>query len=186
MAEPQHQSGAPLWGVSAEFDTADGMLAALAALRDRDLGRLDAYSPVPVRGAAEALRLPRRPLYPFALAGAALGAALMFGLCTYATMVSYRFDIGGRPLFSWPSFVVPSVSFAALTGSLAVVAAMMALNRLPRLNHPAFNIPRFTRATEDCFFVAVEGRDDDFDADRVEAAFVALTPQPRRIRRVPR
>ncbi len=186
MAEPKHASGAPLWGVSAEFDTADAMLAALIGLRDRDLGRLDAYSPVPVQGAAEALRLPGRPLYPFALTGAAIGAALMFGLCTYATMVSYRFNIGGRPLFSWPSFVVPSVSFGALTGALAVVGAMLALNRLPRLNHPAFNIPRFTRATEDRFFVAVEARDDDFDADRVEAAFAALALRPQRVSRVPR
>jgi hypothetical protein len=186
VAEPQHESGAPLWGVSAEFDTADAMLAALHALQPSGLGRLEAYSPVPIAGAAAALRLHRQPIYPFGLAGAAIGGVAMFAMCSYATIVSYRFNIGGRPLFSWPSFVVPSVSFAALTGCLAVVAAMFVFSRLPRLNHPAFNIPDFTRATEDRFFIAVEARDDSFDPARVEAALTALTMQPRRVSRVPR
>ncbi len=188
MAEPKHSSGAPLWGVSAEFDTAAAMLAALSALRERDLGRLEAYAPVPIpeAAAAAALRLPRRPLFPVALIGAAVGAAAMFGMCTYATMVSYKFNIGGRPAFSWPSFIVPSMSFAALAGSLAVVGVMMVLNRLPRLNHPAFNIPGFSRATADRFFVAVESRDEGFAPDVVEAAFAALAMQPRRVSRVPR
>ena len=94
----------------------------------------------------------------------------MFAMCTYATVYDYRFDIGGRPLFSWPYFVVPSVSFGTLAGALAVFLITTALSRLPRLNHPAFNIPGFTRATKDRFFVAIEARDDDFDPDRVEAA----------------
>ena len=186
MAEPQHESGAPLWGVSAEFETEAATLAALRALRDRDLGRLDAFSPIPMFEAAEALGLRDTPIFPFALAGAAVGAALMFGMCTYATIVSYRFNIGGRPLFSWPAFIVPTASFAALSGAVAVVAAAMVLSRLPRLNHPSFNIPNFTRATSDRFFVAVEARDDSFDADRVEAALAELPMQPRRVSRVPR
>lgn len=186
MADRKHSSGAPLWGVSAEFETADAMVAALHDLRGRGLGRLEAYSPIPIPEAMAALRLPRRPLFPVALAGAGVGAGLMFAMCTYATMVSYKFNIGGRPAFSWPSFIVPSVSFAALTGSLAVVAAMMLLNRLPRLNHPAFNIPDFTRATSDRFFVAVESRGEEFDPTIVEAALAALPMPPRRINQVPR
>ena len=186
MAEPLHESGAPLWGVAAEFDTADAMLAALRALRDRGLGRLEAFSPAPVWGAAETLRLNDQPIYPFALLGAGLGAAAMFGMCVYATMLSYRFNIGGRPLFSWPLYIVPSISFAALIGALAVVAALLALSRLPRLNHPAFNIPHFTRVTEERFFIAVESRDDDFDADAVESAIAELAMQPRNVHRVPR
>lgn len=186
MAEPKHRSGAPLWGVAAEFDTAEAMLSALHGLRDRGLGRLDAFSPVPVPGAAEALRLSNKPIYPFALAGALIGAALMFGMCTYATIWGYRFNIGGRPLFSWPSFVVPSVSFGVLSGTLVVFFLMLLLNRLPRLNHPAFNIPGITRCTANRFFVAVEASDDSFDADAVEAAIAALPSQPRAVSRVPR
>lgn len=186
MAEPKHESGAPLWGVSAEFDTAEAMLAALHGLRDRGLGRLDAFSPVPVPGAAEALDAAGKPIVALAAAATVLGGAAMFAMCTYATIWCYRFDIGGRPLFSWPSFVVPSVSFGALCGAVTVFGLMLAGNRLPRLNHPSFNIRDFTRATADRFFVAVEARDDRFDPAQVEAALAALPSQPRAVRRVPR
>lgn len=186
MAEPKHRSGAPLWGVAAEFDTAEAMLSALHGLRDRGLGRLDAFSPVPVPGADEALRMPNKPVYPFALGAALLGALAMFGMCTYATVWSYRFDIGGRPLFSWPSFVVPSVSFGMLLGAAAAYALMLLLSRLPRLNHPAFNINGFHRVTAGAFFVAVEAQDDRFDADAVEAVLSALPFRPLAVSRVPR
>jgi hypothetical protein len=186
VAEPKHSSGSPLWGVSAEFDSADAMCAALKSLRNRGLGRLDAYSPTPVAGAAELAGLTSRSLYPVALAAAALGGLAMFGLCTYGTIWGYRFDIGGRPLFSWPSYIVPTVSFGALIGSLASVGLLLAASRLPRLNHPAFNIPGFTRATEGRFFVAVEALDDGFDAGRVELALASLVSPPLGIHRVPR
>ena len=177
---------APLWGVSAEFETADGMVAALDALHGQGLGRLDGFSPVPVPAAAQALRMPRRSLRPLALLGMLAGGAAMFGMCTYATVWSYRFNIGGRPLFSWQSFVVPSFSFAMMTGTLAAVGALLVLSRLPRLNHPAFNIPGFTRATSDRFFVAVEAEGDGFDPDRVERLLSGLALRPARISRVPR
>ena len=180
------EANAPLWGVSAEFETPAAMLAAIRALREHDLGRLDAFTPLPVPGLAEALGLPRKPTYPFAVGGAVLGGVAMMAMCAYATIVSYRFNIGGRPLFSWPAFVVPSFSFAMLTGTLVVVGAMLVLNRLPRLNHPAFNIPHFTRATQDGFFVAVEARDDRFDAARAERALAGLPAAPRNVSRVPR
>lgn len=186
MAEVRTEAEAPLWGVSAEFLTAEGMVAAAAALRDSGLGRLDAYSPVPVPGAAEALRLPREPIHPFATGGLLLGGILMMAMCVWQTTSQYVFNIGGRPRFSWPPFVIPSASFSTLTGTLAVLAALLVLNRLPRLNHPAFNIPHFDRSTQDRFFLVVEARDEGFDADAAERALAALPIRPVAISRVPR
>ena len=182
----EHGSEAPLWGVAAEFETAEGMVAALYRLRDRRLGRLDAFAPVPIPEAAAALRLASRPMYPLAIAAVFAGAAAMFGFCTYGTIWGYRFDIGGRPLFSWPAFVVPSVSFGMLVGTAVLYGLMLLFCRLPRLNHPAFNIGNFTRVTADRFYVAVEARDDRFDAAAVEAALATLPTRPSAVRRVPR
>ena len=130
--------------------------------------------------------MPLQPIYPFALIAAVVGAAAMFGMCTYATIWGYRFDIGGRPLFSWPAYVVPSISFGGFIGAVVVYSLMLLMSRLPRLNHPAFNIRNFTRVTADGFFVAVEARDDRFDADAIEAVFAALPSRPTAIHRVPR
>ena len=186
MTEVGQESEAPLWGVSAEFATPDGMLAAIHALRDRDLGRIDAFSPVPVAGLQDALRLPEKPVTRFAALGAAVGAVFMMGMCIYATAYDYVFDIGNRPRFSWQAFVVPTASFAMLTGAIAAWLAFFVLNRLPRLNHPAFNIPGIARATEDRFFVAVEARHERFDPPRIEAIMRTLGERPLGVHRVPR
>ena len=186
MSETGRTGEPPLWGVSAEFETARAMVAALQSLRGRGLGRLDAFSPIPVPQAAAALRAPHEHFSWFALAGAMLGGAGMMGMCLYATVVSYRFNVGGRPLVSWPAFVIPSFSFAMLCGTLVVMAAFLILNRMPRLNHPAFNIPDFGRVTEDRFFIVVEARDDAFDASAVERSLAQLEQKPTRVSRVPR
>ena len=110
----------------------------------------------------------------------------MFGMCTYATVWSYRFNVGNRPQFAWPAFVVPSFSFAMLAGTVFAVVALLVRSRLPRLNHPAFNIPDFGRATSDRFFVAVEANDENFDPGRVERVLAGLAQQPRRVSRVER
>ena len=162
------------------------MLGALYALREGDFGRLDSFSPVPVPEAEDALELPRQPIYPFSVGGAVLGGGAMFAMCSYATVYAYRFNVGGRPQFAWPAFLVPSFSAAMLGGSLVALFAMFVLNRLPRLNHPAFNIPDFGRVTNDRFFVAVEARDDKFDAQQVEAALAGLEVRPLAVSRVQR
>ncbi len=188
MAKTRGDAGtAPLWGVSAEFETAEAMVAALEVLRPHDLGRLDAFSPVPIPEAGEVLRLGRQPIHPYAILGAVIGGLLMFAMCTYATIWGYRFNIGGRPLFSWPAFIVPSVSFAMLCGSVTAYLMLFILNRLPRLNHPAFNIPDFTRVTKDRFFLAVEAQNHrQFDPDLVEQILAGLATPPDRVARVAR
>ena len=186
MAKQREGHGAPppLWGVSAEFDSEAGMLGALRELHRADLGRLDAFSPVPVPEVREVMDLPRQPIYPFAIVGGLLGGGAMFAMCSYATVIAYRFNVGGRPQFAWPAFLVPSFSSAMLGGSVVTLVALFVLSRLPRLNHPAFNIPGFGRATNDRFFVAVEARDDQFDPKRVEAMLAGLALRPLAVNRV--
>ena len=96
-----------------------------------------------------------------------LGGGAFYGMCVYATAYDYVFLIGGRPRYSWPSFVVPSVSFAMMSGTVAIHLALLVLNRLPRLNHPTFNIPGFLRATDDRYFLSAQAQGDGFDADGI-------------------
>ncbi len=165
---------APTWGVAAEFATEADMAHAVEVLRGKQDLRVDAYSPVPSLAAARALGLHSHSIRGFALGGFLLGAGGTFGICTYATVHDYVFNIGGRPDFSWQSFVVPSLSFGSLVAGMAVVGAMLVFNRLPRLNHPAFNIPGIVRASADRFFVAAHGLDEAFDPGTAEAILTAL------------
>ena len=107
-------------------------------------------------------------------------------MAVYATAYDYQFNIGGRPLLSWPYYIVPSFAAGILVAATIVTAAMLALCRLPRLNHPAFNIERFERATQDRFWICVEAGVDRFDADAVEATMATLSQRPLSVQRVPR
>ena len=188
------EGDAPIWGVSAEFDNPGDLAAAMRALARRHphhgkAVRLDAYGPVPMPDALAALARRHRSIRPYALGAALAGGAAFYGMCVYATAYGYVLDVGGRPRFSWPSFVVPSVSFAMLSGTLAVHAVFLFVNRLPRLNHPAFNIEGFERATQGRYFLAAEARGPGFDAERIERQLAALPEgagRPLAIRRVPR
>ncbi len=186
MAHSHAETDAPLFGVSAEFATPDALLAAVRALQDHRLGRLDAFTPVPVQGLAEALGFHPETVRPFAVLGVIGGFAAFMAMCAYETGAAYRLNIGGRPNLSWPSYIVPSLSFALMVAAALVVLAMVVLNRLPRLNHPAFNIPGFTRASQDRFYLAVEAQDERFDPAAVTRALQALASRPIAIHQVPR
>lgn len=189
------EAGTPLWGVSASF-ASEGELAAaaqavanLTAARNGRDAHLDGHGPVPMPRVTRALGLETRTIRPYALGGALAGGLGFYGMCVYASAYHYVFLIGGRPRFSWPSFVVPSFAFAMMSGVVAIHLALLVLNRLPRLNHPAFNIPGFLRASEDRFFLSVEARGEGFDAERIERRLAALPAgagRPLEIRWIPR
>jgi len=184
------RSDAPLWGVGAEFASERELVAAARAMEDHDEHvRLDAHGPVPMPEVVEAMHRGDASIRTYALIGAMVGGAGFLTLCVWCTVWVYPMDIGGRPKVSWPSFVVPSISVAMMSGTLAIHLALLVLNRLPRLNHPAFNIPGFARTTRDRFFLSAEAQGEGFDADRIAGDLAALPVgegRPLTILRVPR
>jgi len=177
---------APLFAVSAAFATPAALIDAIIALRGCRLGRLEAFTPVPVGGLAQLLGRRGRGTRPFVWLGSLFGGTATFAMGVYAIGYAYVFDIGGRPRIDWPAMMVPGAASFVMGGTLAALGAMLVLNRLPRLNHHAFNIPGFTRATQDQFFLAVESQDDDFDPEAVERALRDLPVRPLAIERVKR
>jgi len=52
-----------------------------------------------------------------------------------------------------------------LFSGFTVLFGLLALIKLPRLNHPLFESKQFHRATDDAFFVAIEARDPKFSPE---------------------
>ncbi len=170
--------------VAAEFGEAEAVVAAARAARLRGLGRLRAYTPLPVDGLDDALGLKPTRLPWIGLAGFLFGSCFCFGLISYATLVSYRLDIGGRPPFSWPYYVIPSLAIGLLFAALAMFAAFMLASQLPRLNHPAFDVNGIERASADRFFLCIYPQDEAFDAEAVRAFLRGLKLRPLNIQDV--
>jgi ActD protein len=95
----------------------------------------------------------------------------------YSAVIGYPLNIGGRPLNSWPSFVVIVFELTILFAGIFSMLGMLALNGLPKPHHPLFNEPRFERATQDRFFLCIEAVDPAFDRDRTWQFLEALHPE---------
>jgi hypothetical protein len=83
-------------------------------------------------------------------------------------------NIGGRPVHSWPAFIVPTFETTVLLAALATVVGMLLLNGFPQPYHPVFNVKSFATASRDRFFLCVESRDPRFDAHKTRELLAGL------------
>lgn len=160
-------SAAAPWGLMAEFASAGALLDAACRARAAEHARLDAYSPFPVEGLSEALGLAHDRVPLLVLLGGLCGGIGTFALEYYSAVIDYPINVGGRPLDSWPAFVPAALEMAILFAALFGVVGMLALNGLPKLYHPVFNVTRFAAASRDGFFLVVTPEDTRFDIEGV-------------------
>jgi hypothetical protein len=153
------------YGVLAEFDSPDELLAAARRTYAEGYRRVDAYSPFPIEALDEALGIPHTILPWIVFFGGLLGGAAGYGLEYWTQVISYPVVIGGKPLHSWPNFIPVWFETTVLGASISAVVAMLALNGLPQPYHPVFNIERFVdHGQNDKFFLLIESRDPKYKA----------------------
>lgn len=163
-----------LYGLLAEFERPETLRVAARCAREAGFRRMDAYTPIPVHGLAEALgQVPTRlPL--ITLLGGVLGALTGYAMQYYASVVSYPLNVGGRPLHSWPAFVPIVFELAVLGASLFAVLGMLGLSGLPLPHHPLFNLAEFKLASRDRFFLCIEAADPAFDREQTRRFLTGL------------
>ena len=172
----QHAAAAPFYGLMAEFASADALVDAARRVREAGYTKFDAFSPFPIHGMGEAIGFKEKSVAKIVLAGGIMGLLAGYGLEYWTSVIDYPMNIGGRPFHTWPMFVPVAFETTILFASIAAVVGMFALNGLPQPYHPVFNAPRFTRASQDAFFLVVEADDPKFDAEGTRHMLTSLQP----------
>ena len=161
----------------AEFDDPNALVSAAQRARREGYRCMDAYSPFPIEELHEALELPHTRLPLIVLIGGLVGCLGGFALQYWVSAIENPWNVGGRPLFSWPAFIPITFECTILAAALSAVLGMLALNGLPMPYHPVFNVPRFALASRNRFFLCIEARDPRFDIDATRRFLETLNPR---------
>ena len=159
-------SDTELHGLMAEFHAPADLVRAAGAVHAAGYRKVDAYTPSPMEEVLDALHLHHTHVPKLVLAGGLVGMASGWGLQYWSSVVEYPMNIGGRPFYAWPAFVVPTFETTVLFAAFAAVFGMLALNGFPQPYHPVFNVPRFALASRDRFFLCIEADDPKFDGEK--------------------
>jgi hypothetical protein len=156
-----HPTG--IHGVMAEFGSPERLIAACHRAYAAGYRKMDAYSPIPVEGLAEAIGFKRNKVALCVLIGGICGVVGGLGLLEWITVVAYPHNVGARPLNSWPAYIPITFECMILLSALTALVSMLAMNGLPRPYHAVFNVPAFERASVDKFFLCIEATDPKFE-----------------------
>lgn len=150
----------------AEFNSAAELFKAAEKLRDSDYKKFDCHSPFPIHGMNGAMGIKRSKLGFIAGGFAVIGFVAAVLLQWWANAVEYPLVISGKPFFSYQTYLPVTFALAVLLAALASVIGMLALNKLPRWNHPIFSSELFEKFGDNGFFVTVELTDPKFDEQK--------------------
>ena len=152
-------------GLLAEFSDPGALYDAVKSLRKKGYTRLDTFSPFPIHGMDAAMGLKTSPIGFFAFVGGATGLGLAILMQWWMGEVDYAINISNKPLFAWESSVPIMFELTVLFTALTAIGAMLAANGLPKPYNPLFFSERFSRSTDDGFFLHIAAADGQFRDD---------------------
>ena len=167
----------PIYGMMAEFESATDLIEGIHKARAQGYRKMDAYSPLPMEEIWEALHTPKSKLPIIVLAGGIVGLLTGYLMQYYVTVWYFPINVAGRPLHSWPAYIIITFELTILFAALAAFFGLLGLCGLPMPYHPTFNVPRFALATRNRFFLCIEATDPLFDREETGSFLESLHPR---------
>ena len=166
-----------LHGLVAVFDNSADLLAAAKKTYAAGYRKIDGYTPIPVHHLGEAIGFHPKKLPWIVLIGGLIGCCAGLWMQYYIHVIDYPLNVGGRPFFSWPSFIPVTFECTILFAGLAAVFGMLGLNGFPSPYNPIFNAPDFELASRSHFFLCIEAEDPLFDDTATEEFLQSCNPE---------
>ncbi len=165
-----------LYGLAASFDSPEAIVEAARKVHAAGYRRAEGYTPYAVEGLASELGFHRTGVPLIVFVGGIVGAIGGYFMLWYANVISYPWNIGGKPPNSWPAFIPITFEMTILGAALLALFGMLILNGLPSPYHPMFRAPTFELASQTRFFLCIEVADPLFDMEKTRAFLQSLDP----------
>jgi hypothetical protein len=150
----------------AEFSGGEALRQTARQARQAGYRPVDAFTPFPVEGLADELE-PQTSYVRIAMFLGGFGAAASaYGLEWFSAVIDYPINSGGRPLNSWPAFMMFPFAFGILGAAIAGLIVLLIQCGLPRLHYPLFAVDGFDRASQDAFLLALASPQTESDLQR--------------------
>lgn len=163
------------YGMVAEFDDPTVLVDAARTVKRYGFRRFEAYSPYPIKALEKII--PSHNFVPLiVLSGGLLGAAIAWSMQYYIAAIDYPINVGGRPLYSWPSFIPILFELTVLLASCGAFFGTLALCGFPRPNFPLFNLPEFAQVSSGRFFLCIEAQDSMYESRQTAEFLRSLEP----------
>ncbi len=168
--------------VLGKYPSVDALYGAARALQASGHSALDFYSPYPLPGSDEVLKLRRSPV-PF-VAGAAALVGVVSGVLMQWWMndVDYAINVANRSVVPSPTWMPVTFELGVLLAGTSIFFGLMALFRFPRPYDPLFEVEAFRSATIDALWLSVAVKAEQVstvsdELRRLGAAEVELVPE---------
>ena len=154
----------PLYAIGARFETPEALVGAVERLQIEGITAYECFTPYPVHGLAESMRLPKSILSFLVLGGGASGILIALLMEIIPSTLIYPLVVDGKPLnlLALPQYIPIVVALTLMIGAITAVFGMILLGGMPRLNNPMFAWDLFAKEASRGFFLAVEARDKKF------------------------
>ena len=142
----------------------DFMDAALILNKQGSL--IEVYSPLPEEELIERLEVKTPWITRGAIGGAIFGALFGFFLQFLPNVYGYSHNIGGRPLNSWPAFLLVTFEMGVLMCAFSIVGSFLLSNKYPRFYRVIFGIDSYNQNRHEHFFILTKKEDTDVKAHK--------------------
>lgn len=143
------------------FNDPDQLMDAAHEASEQGFRNCDAYTPYPLHGIEEALRVKRSWIPTVSLAAWLIGGCLGFLFQYWVHVLDWPLNVGGRPLNAWPAYVVIIFECAVLCSALTNFLCLFVACRL--YPHPFPNVLDES-LTNDRFALVIPARSTEDEA----------------------